>query len=1141
MKEVFMDSDSNNCRSILLPDTPAQEDAFGSHERVATAIAYLINSEEGGKTIGLEGGWGSGKSTIINLMRKNLSNSPDILTVLFDAWAHQGDPLRRTFLETLINGFQTKEQKWVNEIKWDRKKDELANRRKIEEKKTFPQIRKWGKLLIIFSLLVPLGLVFLSAGVNKGIYFSIDGSLNWEFLLGFLLSTAPLWLLIYLNYIQRNKTGSQSDDLFALLFQKTITDIRTETIESPEPTSLEFETLFVELMQEALNASNRKVVIVLDNLDRVDAQEALSILSTLQTFIEHKADCDLNWLSRVWIIIPYDPRGLIKLLQSNESHQSEQMASPYMDKRFQIRFDAPPLLLSNWSEYLYNLLKVAFPEHDTSEFHPTYRVFTACRDDPARPTTPRELKLFVNQIGVIHRQWGDAFPLHHIGYYVRLRQQGTNIVDFLLKSKHRNTPLLALLGDGLEGSLAAMYFNVEIPLARQLLLRDPIEVALGDGNDSVLLNLSKQTGFWQVFEDIPLDDWAKSEPYRLSNAALATSKCHILNDADKDVKRIITASFKSALNYVSAWKPFDEHVASGISALLLLINANDDLILRTIQVISASLESASSTEKTISHDALISWVNGLVEFLKTIEVSLTSIEVVRSWNIKITLSPEAYIELYACLYEQDPDGNYWDIIQPIVTFENIDAEIGNIVKSDNVSERHVGAIKVLKANRLKGDWAVSISEIGNRLRTTSHFSPQIVGTLLTILWELREADQRAVALIKELSQQGYIFHHLHRAHNDNKSGALCILSYMSSFPDMRSVNQVGDSETGRSWMNQLITAPEEFVEINNQFANLLSEYQEQKLLYKILDSDAKAQKWIWALLKIAAISDDVPSFFPPDVVMHRWSDLELALGSEDFDKVIGELLVKTNLVDSVLQNELDVEQAGLYSSMIRSGCVNNTQFQAECTQILQNIELTHWQTELAKEGKIVELVVDLVDAGVEFTLDSTYQDALVNHANQAMDGNVKVKYLAGYWDDLFRPLKSFSRESLRDRILDNAKQRDGNISQEFFALYGNEIGDIKALEKDSDVFLHLFIPIVRNRHVSGLKWLAEVLEKHPKLLTKKLFKSDVQDFQDRIKKAVASDIQDDATEYISMIDRMFPSTPVAATTIRRSRKTKNQE
>ena len=82
------------CPTKLLDDTPADADEFGGHESVARSIAEVIQTEGGGKAIGLEGGWGSGKSTIVNLTSTilNETRNREHRTVVFDTWAPSGRP-----------------------------------------------------------------------------------------------------------------------------------------------------------------------------------------------------------------------------------------------------------------------------------------------------------------------------------------------------------------------------------------------------------------------------------------------------------------------------------------------------------------------------------------------------------------------------------------------------------------------------------------------------------------------------------------------------------------------------------------------------------------------------------------------------------------------------------------------------------------------------------------------------------------------------------------------------------------------------------------------------------------------------------------------------------------------------------------
>jgi ABC-type transport system involved in cytochrome bd biosynthesis fused ATPase/permease subunit len=58
---------TSRCQTVLIPDQIASADAF-RHREVADAIADLISENQGGCGIALTGSWGSGKSTIVNLL-----------------------------------------------------------------------------------------------------------------------------------------------------------------------------------------------------------------------------------------------------------------------------------------------------------------------------------------------------------------------------------------------------------------------------------------------------------------------------------------------------------------------------------------------------------------------------------------------------------------------------------------------------------------------------------------------------------------------------------------------------------------------------------------------------------------------------------------------------------------------------------------------------------------------------------------------------------------------------------------------------------------------------------------------------------------------------------------------------------------
>src|SRR5215831_10234885 len=105
----------------VIDDRPVPHDEFGPHSRVAAAIARLVSGRPAkGRCIALTGPWGSGKSSVILQLKEELKHNrerrlPRVDLFLFDAWTYQGDPLRRCFLERLIEFAHEPGTDWEDE------------------------------------------------------------------------------------------------------------------------------------------------------------------------------------------------------------------------------------------------------------------------------------------------------------------------------------------------------------------------------------------------------------------------------------------------------------------------------------------------------------------------------------------------------------------------------------------------------------------------------------------------------------------------------------------------------------------------------------------------------------------------------------------------------------------------------------------------------------------------------------------------------------------------------------------------------------------------------------------------------------------------------------------------------------------
>ena len=140
----------------FLSDKPTGIDTFQSqaHTKIATAITEVIK-EDKIKLIGLEGEWGSGKSNIIKLIEKNL-NENGYIFYTYDAWGHQEDLQRRSFLENLTEVMKIK---FKDNKKWSNKLNSLLATTTKTEQKEVP--------ILSYKLVISIFILYFNNKIEK--------------------------------------------------------------------------------------------------------------------------------------------------------------------------------------------------------------------------------------------------------------------------------------------------------------------------------------------------------------------------------------------------------------------------------------------------------------------------------------------------------------------------------------------------------------------------------------------------------------------------------------------------------------------------------------------------------------------------------------------------------------------------------------------------------------------------------------------------------------------------------------------------------------------------------------------------------------------------------------------------------------
>lgn len=244
-------------------------------------------------TIGLFGGWGTGKSSIVENLRNELLQTK-VPVIIFDVWKHDGDALRRTFLHVLDQQLSTDPygKSYVKETcKLDTR---VFSAKTISTEKVIFKGKKLvyhlASLLIISTAFALPLIVFAILAYwlfNIPLFTSLKASSILSSLGGVILSVFSGGLAY--KYIDSFVNVEKDEE-------------KKEKFQDP----YEFETEFRNLVDNLLPEIST-LVVVFDNLDRIPGEHALLVISTIKTFLDFKSADESR---KVIFLIPCDEQAI---------------------------------------------------------------------------------------------------------------------------------------------------------------------------------------------------------------------------------------------------------------------------------------------------------------------------------------------------------------------------------------------------------------------------------------------------------------------------------------------------------------------------------------------------------------------------------------------------------------------------------------------------------------------------------------------------------------------------------------------------------------------------------------------------------------------------------------------------------------
>lgn len=401
----------------ILSKAPCNDDLFkgGAHKKLAKVIAEEILNDQDCSIIGIDGGWGSGKSNLVGMVEKELTDASKLELLgkyhffTYDAWGHQNDYPRRSILEELT-AFVTKgEDSILNSDDWRIRLDNLLAKKKKTTTKTEPSL---NYALVVLALMVALTPV-----IN-----SIAGKIPTE--AGRIIFTclvygaAIVWTCW--KHCRNMKSHNQPinlvnflTELFLIYKDKIQEDEKYETISEREPSTRQFKDWIYDINKD-LETQGKYLVVVIDNMDRLPKLKVQELWSAIHSFFSEEKYPNIR------VIVPFDRAHIRNAFQSEDivskledTNEIAVYGDDFINKTFYIVYHVSPPILSDWKDYFVRQWRSAFGDEAEVD-----NAVMMVYDMMTKEHTPRKIVAFINEFVTIKNVADEAIPDKYIALFI---------------------------------------------------------------------------------------------------------------------------------------------------------------------------------------------------------------------------------------------------------------------------------------------------------------------------------------------------------------------------------------------------------------------------------------------------------------------------------------------------------------------------------------------------------------------------------------------------------------------------------------------------------------------------------------------------------------------------------------------------
>lgn len=511
----------------FISNTPCNEDLFEgkSHSKIANSISDLLIENRNCNIVGIDGGWGSGKSNLVKLVESNIKTKNKYFHFfVYDAWGFQNDYQKRSILETLTSYLI--EEKIISGSKWNSMLMQLLSKKSSVGLKVVKELNPITKVSAIFAFLLPV-FNFIYSKIPD---FKYKNYLWFIPVLLFIITLVIVQIRNMIKYGQDISFSSFFKDLFYSYLDYTDNTqnveeaIKYETIYEEEASTRDFKNWMQKIDSDL---KNERLVIVFDNMDRLPSEKVQELWAAINSIF-----ADIQYKS-ISVLVPFDRKHIRNAFKSEDiDDQEKSYGDDFINKTFNVVFRVSPPTMSNWKKYFEIKWDEAFNEKPDYAVIQIYDLLTDT-------ITPRKIIAFINEFVSLRILFDkETVPDKYIALFIFGRNSISDNPDkeIIDPSYLKSLDFMYKEDDNLPKYTASLYYQLNPQNAIEIIFEKKIITALDNNDCNTLKEINKLPTFNLILQS------AITKVTNYANAIVTLNAC--LDDDYSDEQYIWDAIYR---------------------------------------------------------------------------------------------------------------------------------------------------------------------------------------------------------------------------------------------------------------------------------------------------------------------------------------------------------------------------------------------------------------------------------------------------------------------------------------------------------------------------------------------------------------------------------------------------------------------